>query len=46
MIKAEGLNEHPCRVLLALQLRSEWLSDSLAHHDSSIMGGRDGGRVG
>jgi hypothetical protein len=30
----------------ALQLRSEWLSDSLAHHDSSIMGGRDGGRVG
>jgi hypothetical protein len=31
---------------LTLQLRSEWLSDSLAHHDSSIMGGRDGGRVG
>jgi hypothetical protein len=33
-------------VFLALQLRSERLSDLLAHHDLRIMGGGDGGRVG
>src|SRR3954469_4478039 len=32
--------------LLALQLRSERLSDSLGHHDSAIMDGSDDGWLG